>query len=50
MLRRPTDANATLASAQLSAVAETLNVQLSRLALARAMGPFDPTGNSLVKR
>jgi len=42
-----TDVNATLASAQLSAVAEALNVQLSRLALARAMGLFDPTGNSL---
>ncbi|AGC45312.1 outer membrane efflux protein domain-containing protein [Myxococcus stipitatus DSM 14675] len=44
-----TDANATLASAQLSVVAESLNVQLSRLALARAMGLFDPTGHSLVK-
>ncbi|QSQ19469.1 TolC family protein [Pyxidicoccus parkwayensis] len=45
-----TDVNATLAGAQLSAVAETLNVQLSRLSLARAMGLFDPTGNSLVPR
>ncbi|MCP3098249.1 TolC family protein [Myxococcus sp. K15C18031901] len=45
-----TDVNATLASAQLSAVAEALNVQLSRLALARAMGLFDPTGNSLAAK
>ncbi|MCY1014606.1 TolC family protein [Pyxidicoccus sp. MSG2] len=45
-----TDVNATLASAQLSAVAEALNVQLSRLALARATGLFDPTGNSLAPR
>ncbi|AKQ64162.1 Heavy metal RND efflux outer membrane protein, CzcC family [Myxococcus hansupus] len=44
-----TDVNATLANAQLSLVAESLNVQLSRLALARAMGLFDPTGNSLVE-
>ncbi|NTX60641.1 TolC family protein [Myxococcus sp. CA051A] len=42
-----TDVNATLASAQMSAVTEALNVQLSRLALARATGLFDPTGNSL---
>ncbi|WP_343073335.1 TolC family protein [Pyxidicoccus fallax] len=45
-----TDVNAQLAGAQLSAVAEALNVQLSRLALARAMGLFDPTGNSLAPR
>ncbi|RYZ41780.1 MAG: TolC family protein [Myxococcaceae bacterium] len=45
-----TDVNATLASAQLSAVAESLNVRLSRLALMRAMGLFDPTGHSLVPR
>jgi outer membrane protein TolC len=45
-----TDVNATLASARLGAVAEALNVQLSRLALARAMGLFDPTGNSLVSK
>ncbi|SEU38692.1 Outer membrane protein TolC [Myxococcus fulvus] len=44
-----TDVNATLAGAQLSSVAEALNVQLSRLALARAMGLFDPTGHSLAK-
>ncbi|WP_375757276.1 TolC family protein [Corallococcus exercitus] len=45
-----TDVNATLASAQLSAVAESLNVRLSRLTLMRAMGLFDPTGHSLVQR
>lgn len=44
-----TDANATLAGAELSVVAESLNVQLSRLALARAMGLFNPTGHSLAK-
>ncbi|RKH12670.1 TolC family protein [Corallococcus sp. CA053C] len=45
-----TDVNATLASAQLSSVAESLNVRLSRLALMRAMGLFDPTGHALVPR
>lgn len=45
-----TDVNAALASAQLSAVAESLNVQLSRLSLTRAMGLFDPTGHSLAPR
>ncbi|WP_224365540.1 TolC family protein [Hyalangium versicolor] len=40
-----TDVNATLASAELGFVAESLNVQLSRLALARAMGLFELSGN-----
>ncbi|NRD42951.1 TolC family protein [Corallococcus exiguus] len=44
-----TDVNAALANAQLSAVAESLNVRLSRLALMRAMGLFDPTGHTLVQ-
>ncbi|SEK68099.1 Outer membrane protein TolC [Stigmatella aurantiaca] len=44
-----TDINASLAAAELSAVAEELNLRLSRLALARAMGLFDPTGNSLAE-
>lgn len=37
------NANANLAGAELSAVAESLNVRLARLALARAAGLFDPT-------
>jgi outer membrane protein, multidrug efflux system len=44
-----TDINASLAGAELSAVAEELNLRLSRLGLARAMGLFDPTGNSLAE-
>ncbi|ADO72338.1 TolC family protein [Stigmatella aurantiaca] len=44
-----TDINASLAGAELSAVAEALNVRLSRLALARSMGLFDPTGNTLAE-
>ena len=38
-----TDANTSLSSAELSAVNEALNVRLARLALARAVGLFDPT-------
>lgn len=38
-----TDANTSLSAAELSAVNEALNVRLARLALARAVGLFDPT-------
>ena len=42
-----TDANSSLSQAELSAVNEGLNVRLARLALARAVGLFDPTrGNT----
>ncbi|WP_224372859.1 TolC family protein [Hyalangium versicolor] len=37
------DANSALAQAELAAVAESLNVRLARLELARAVGDFDPT-------
>ena len=45
-----TDANTALSGAELSAVNESLNVRLARLALVRAMGLFDPTRGDIRNR